>query len=428
MKITIINGNPSDGEQDFEAYLQRLELLLQAEKHSITQFNLKNLKLHYCIGCFGCWVKSPGECIAQDDARQVRQAMIQSDFTLWAAPLRMGFPTELLKNMLDKSIPLIHPYFAVVNNEAHHQPRYEHYPRIGLLLAEEKSSDAEDLRLVTDILARTALNFKSRLEFTHLTRQPVEELAGLICNPNPSKVLFEKKLGPTPGARITPPAHLTVFNGSPRGLKSNTALLLSKFLEGYSRNGPRSFRVHQLNLRKDEAQFVEAFQKAECVLIGFPLYTDAMPATVKRFIEALEPFCEKENNPPLGFLVQSGFPEAAHSRHVERYLEKLARRLGSPYWGTIVKGAGEGIQVRPEQSTRKLFDTFADLGATFGETGVLDQELLSSLARPERYPAILGPVFKIFARLPIASFYLDQQLKENGVYEERFARPYAENE
>jgi len=52
-----------------------------------------------------------------------------------------------------------------------------------------------------------------------------------------------------------------------------------------------------------------------------------------------------EDNPSLGFLVQSGFPEGLHSRYVERYLESWQKRLGCPYLGTIVKGQREGVRL-----------------------------------------------------------------------------------
>ena len=78
------------------------------------------------------------------------------------------------------------------------------------------------------------------------------------------------------------------------------------------------------------------------------------------------------NNPPIGFLVQSGFPEGAHSRFVERYLEKLAARLGSPYLGTIVRGGGEGTRLMPDKMNRKLFDALQALGRGFAVQGRLD--------------------------------------------------------
>jgi hypothetical protein len=68
---------------------------------------------------------------------------------------------------------------------------------------------------------------------------------------------------------------------------------------------------------------VQAFTEAETVLIAHPLYTDAMPVIVKDFIEQLKPFVGRESNPTLGFILQSGFVEAAHSRYVVRYWQKF---------------------------------------------------------------------------------------------------------
>jgi hypothetical protein len=168
------------------------------------------------------------------------------------------------------------------------------------------------------------------------------------------------------------------------------------------------------------------FAAAEAVLLGFPLYTDSMPGLVKAFIDSLEPYCGRPNNPPIGFLVQSGFPEAAHSRYVERYLEKLAKRLGSPYLGTIVKGGGEGTRHMPESMNRKLFESLQAIGKTFAGSGKFDPDLIRALAKPERYPALMTPLFKVLLLFPIANKYWDDVLKQNNAYEKRFARPYEE--
>jgi multimeric flavodoxin WrbA len=430
MRITILNGNPDAANTLFDNYLARLAEILTASQHSVTRLTLRDMDIRYCVGCFGCWVKRPGQCLTDDDSQQVCRAVINADFMLWASPLRMGFPSALLKKTMDKSIPLIHPYFCVDHNEAHHRARYDHYPRLGLLLEPEPESDEQDIRLVGDIFSRTALNMKSRLEFVRLTTQPVEGLARAITTGTASPVKFESGLAATTGVRIAPPTRLTVFNGSPRGPKGNTSIMLDQFVKGFAasggRAGGRSSQVFHLNRLSEAERFQQAFAEAECVWLGFPLYTDAMPGIVKAFIETLEPFKGRRHNPPMGFLVQSGFPEAAHSRHVERYLEKLAARLGSPYLGTIVKGGGEGTRLMPDNMNRELFETLFQLGSTFGETGQLDPILLRRFARLERYPAYLAPVFQVFVRLPIASSYWDSQLKENGVYAQRFARPFVQ--
>ena len=425
MKITILNGNPDPNKQDFEGYLGKLENTLGSKGHQVTHLHLREMDLRHCTGCFGCWVKTPGECVTRDEGARLRQAVILSDFTLWASPLRMGFPSALLKKAMDKSIPLIHPYFTVDQGEAHHRARYTHYPRLGLLLEKEADTGEADLRITADIFSRTALNLKSRLEFCLSTDQPVEEVARAISAPQGRAPGFEKQPSPTAGQQVAPPLRLTVFNGSPRGRKGNTPLMLEHFIKGFTSLPGRSYEMFHLSHTHDAADFQQAFGQAECALLGFPLYTDAMPGIVKAFIESLEIYKGRDPNPPLGFLVQSGFPEAVHSRHVEHYLEKLAGRLGSPYFGTIVKGGGEGVRLVPEKMNRKLFSALFQAGKTFAETGRLDPAILRSLARPERYPAALAPVFKLFVRTPLASVYWDSQLKENGVFEQRFARPYS---
>ena len=421
MKITILNGNPVSSP--FDACLAELSSQLQASGQTVTQLDLRNLTLHYCIGCWGCWVKTPGQCSNADvTSLEMDRAVINADFVLWAAPLKMGFPSSLLKMAMDKHLPLIHPYTLVDHGEAHHRKRYAHYPRLGLLLEKEASTDPRDLQIVTDIACRTALNFKTRLEFSLTTQTPVAELARRITSSTRNLIPLPGRLSATTGISIHPPTRLTLFNGSPRGRRGNTPIFLEQITKGFG--GPAE--IHHLVRLKETEQMLQAFAGAECVLLGFPLYTDAMPGVVKHFIEALEPFVGRANNPPLGFLVQSGFHEGLHSRYVERYLEKLAGRLGSPYLGTIVKGNGEGVRIMPPQATQGLFTELQSLGAGLARDGNLAQQILARLANPERYPALLGPLFQAFLRLPIAHAYFDDMLKKNGVFAQRFARPFAE--
>ncbi len=426
MNITILNGNPDERSPEFDRYLADLTSTLQARGHTVTSLTLREMDVRSCNGCFGCWIKTPGECFSPDDGHTIRRAVIHSDFTLWASPLRMGFPSARLKMVMDKSIPLIHPYFVVENNEAHHRPRYDHYPRLGLLLSAEDDTTADDVRIVSDIFSRTALNMKSRLEFAFLTDQPIDAVAQALTANQPGTVPFKHHLSPTNGVTIKSPQRLTVFNGSPRGRKGNTPLLLEKFLAGFNAIPGNTSEVFDLNRQHNTPLFTQAFADAECVLLGFPLYTDAMPGLVKAFIETLEVYRHRAGNSPIGFLVQSGFPESTHSRHVERYLERLAARLGSPYLGTIVKGGVEGIRIMPDNMTRKLYTGLQQIGQVFAQTGRFDADLLHALAKPEWYPSYLAPVFKLFVRTPLATFYWDGQLKKNGVYDQRFARPYAD--
>ena len=140
---------------------------------------------------------------------------------------------------------------------------------------------------------------------------------------------------------------LTVYNGSPRAKGSNTKVLLEHFINGFVTTEGNTYELVYLVRVKESDNFVKLFQEAEQVLLAFPLYWDAMPAIVKVFIESLEPLCGREGNPDIGFMVQGGFPEAIHSHYVERYLEKLAGRLGWRYKGPVIKVMGDIVRSDP---------------------------------------------------------------------------------
>ncbi|MCP5108493.1 MAG: NAD(P)H-dependent oxidoreductase [bacterium] len=226
---------------------------------------------------------------------------------------------------------------------------------------------------------------------------------------------------------------LTIFNGSPRGKASNTKILMDHFSRGFTEIShsneagetiPNKIETAYLVKTDEIDEMVEMFQDAERVILAFPLYTDAMPGIVKNFIEKLAPLCEMKNNPELGFLVQSGFSETIHSRYVEKYLEKLARRLHCKYLGTIIKGGVEGIKIKPPKLTRKLFDAFYRLGLHFGKTGALNEEIIKSLAKNEKMSGAKRALWTILSKIGIADFHWNMQLKKNNAYDKRFAKPY----
>jgi multimeric flavodoxin WrbA len=180
VKIAILNGNPDSANQVFDRYLVELKDALSDAGHSVTLLMLRDMDIEYCVGCFGCWVKTPGECVARDESAIVCREMINSRFVLWASPIIMGFASALLKKMVDKMIPLVHPYFVMSQGVYRHRARYERYPLFGALWEKRGDTDDRDIEIVNDIFGRTALNFKSRLALTCLTSDPVQEMAGEI--------------------------------------------------------------------------------------------------------------------------------------------------------------------------------------------------------------------------------------------------------
>ena len=222
---------------------------------------------------------------------------------------------------------------------------------------------------------------------------------------------------------------LLLLNGSPRGPRSNSMKMLSRVAEGWvsdESGGAGTVEVLHLSHQADLARAIEGFGQADVVLLGMPLYTDSMPSLVKAYIESLAPYVGRPGNPRLGFLVQSGFSEALHSRPLERYLEKLAGRLGCAYAGTIVRGGGEALQAMPEEASRRLWERLRELGRSLAVDGRFDPGLLAAVARTERFSAARAAAMKVALKIPLAQFYWNGQLKRNGAWDRRFATPYVE--
>ncbi len=217
---------------------------------------------------------------------------------------------------------------------------------------------------------------------------------------------------------------LVVINGSPRNRKSNSKLLIDEFLKGFYSIDKDVADIHFLASEKQRNEAVNAFRENDNILMIFPLYTDSMPGIVKDFFERiyLEPIKAGKR---IGYIVQSGFPEAKHSIYVERYLEQFTtRRLKSDYLGTVIKGGVEGIQIMPPSMTTRLFASFHKLGEHFARTGKFSESIMEKLRKP--YTLSAGRLFfhSLMKLTGLTNFYWNSNLRKNRAFDRRFDKPY----
>ncbi|MDP4144333.1 MAG: flavodoxin family protein [Bacillota bacterium] len=81
--------------------------------------------IHHCIGCFGCWVKTPGACIIRDNYGDMGEYLSKCTELIIISKCCYGGFSPFVKNVLDRSISYVHPYFVIRNKEMHHQRRYK---------------------------------------------------------------------------------------------------------------------------------------------------------------------------------------------------------------------------------------------------------------------------------------------------------------
>jgi len=98
--------------------------------YEYTHYNVKDAEMKKCIGCFNCWLKTPGVCIFNDVTRYICKDDINSDVYIILSEVKYGGHSPHIKRVLDRSIGKVLPFFKEVNGEMHHAPRYEKYPEL----------------------------------------------------------------------------------------------------------------------------------------------------------------------------------------------------------------------------------------------------------------------------------------------------------
>ena len=84
-----------------------------------------NGAIHNCIGCFGCWLKTPGICVLKDNYNDMGKLLSKCDELKIISKCVYGSYSPFIRNVLDRSIPYLLPYFISKNSETHHAMRYK---------------------------------------------------------------------------------------------------------------------------------------------------------------------------------------------------------------------------------------------------------------------------------------------------------------
>ena len=85
--------------------------------------DLSGLSIANCIGCFGCWTKTPGRCVIRDDATAIYPLIAQSRRIIYVSRIRYGSYDIPMKTMLERSIPVQQAFIRLLHGETHHVQR-----------------------------------------------------------------------------------------------------------------------------------------------------------------------------------------------------------------------------------------------------------------------------------------------------------------
>ena len=129
MKTFII----SDDDYNTEIYKKLRALVMdffQKRNFEIKQQSIKKGDLHFCLGCYGCWTKKPGECVINDAMAQINRTFNESDVVVYLSPIVFGQFSPNIKNAIDRWLPNVLPLFVKKpDGTTRHPLRYPSEPK-----------------------------------------------------------------------------------------------------------------------------------------------------------------------------------------------------------------------------------------------------------------------------------------------------------
>ena len=156
MKAIILNGTKKENGEMTKIHDLMREELKKLNWDTISIY-LEDIDIAYCMGCFGCWVQTPGECIIKDFEADIVKNLVQSDLIIYFTPITFGGYSSILKKALDRQISRVLPYFTKVDGEVHHEQRYEKcQPLIAIGFLD--SPDVEKEEVFKTLIYRNSIN------------------------------------------------------------------------------------------------------------------------------------------------------------------------------------------------------------------------------------------------------------------------------
>jgi hypothetical protein len=224
---------------------------------------------------------------------------------------------------------------------------------------------------------------------------------------------------------MTEERHVLLLIGSAKRTGSTSEALGTYLLEQLAARGWRaeSIRLHHA-LRTEEriAALLAATDRADLIVLAFPLYIDCLPHLV---IRALERIAARRGatgisrRGQLAAIANCGFPEAGHNDVALAICRRFADETGFAWAGGLALGGGGAIGGMSlatldgrANNVRAALDQAAEALAA-GES--VPQAAIDLMAQPMVPPSLY---------LLMATYGWHRQAQQNGVWSRLWDRPY----
>lgn len=418
---------------------------------------LRDLEVAPCRACLECWTLTPGACTTDDAARGVARDMVGADLLVLLTPVTFGGYSSALKKVLDRSIGNISPFFTTIMGETHHPARYHHVARVVTVGVQPVRDDAAQVVFRT-VAARNAVNFHAPAaasgvvvsgegsDAAHAMVESLLEQVGVGPRGHPRlraaaespeaqltrDHLLEVGAGTVEAGTVLPglsgprrrPGGALLLVGSPRRRRSTSAVLGDYLAASLRRSGIAVDRMTVREVLEDEGvgpdAFASALDRAELLVLAFPLYVDAVPAPLVALLEWVAARGARADSAVrVAALVNSGFPEAEQCAPALCVTRRFALETGMSWAGGLALGAGAALDGRAldvaGDMTRSVCAALDLAAEALAEGRPVTREAVQTMATP----MLPAPAYRLLGDRGFRS-----RAKLQGTEEHLGARPY----
>jgi multimeric flavodoxin WrbA len=180
MRISAFNGSPKAQRGNTHVMVEAFLAGAKDAGADVENIFLAKKKIAPCTACNACWLKTPGKCSQRDDMDELLASVTASDLVVFATPVYVDNVTGLMKNFMDRLIPIGDPHWEQdENGECRHVARYAKPSRIAVIsnCGFPQQSHFQVLRLLFRRIARNI--------HAELAAEIYREAGALLTVPNP---------------------------------------------------------------------------------------------------------------------------------------------------------------------------------------------------------------------------------------------------
>jgi hypothetical protein len=153
MKILAFNCSPRMKKSNTDRILDPLLAGASRAGAEVEKLYARKIGLKPCLGCFKCWLETPGVCALKDDWPFVLGKMAEADVIVYATPVYAYNMTVYMKTLFDRTgMLVIEPYNIATDDGFYHPARYPEVKKKAVLVANALAWDPEVFSILVDNL------------------------------------------------------------------------------------------------------------------------------------------------------------------------------------------------------------------------------------------------------------------------------------